>query len=493
MRVEEKDSKVLQEEKDVIKELSPQKQEAFPIVGIGSSAGGIEALISFFSAMPATTGMAFVVIQHMSPEHKSLLPEILQQHTRLAVHQATDGIRIQPDHVYVTPPDKNLYLSQRTLKLISKPEHPYVAHSIDVFFRSMAESLKDSAIGVILSGAGSDGTFGARLIDQKLGMVVVQDPRTAQTDSMPQSAISIGVADAVLSLDKMPTYLMEYARTYFGKPARERWEKLARQHYDLQEIFTLVKKRTGRDLSINKLPTIYRQIERRMSINQINSPEDYVRFLHENPAEIDSLHKFFLINVTHFFQNPQAYHILKNHLKENILKKKTGDTVSAWTLGCATGEETYSMAILLQECQEEMKVKLETRVLATDIDQYSLNLAQTALYPSSIAAEDISPERLAKFFVKKDSYYQVKKGIRDKVRFSQRDYLSMVPFSSIDLISPRGIVAYLNREAQKKLVPLAYSVLNPGGILFLGLPDTIPEFPGLFGTLDSRWKIYERR
>ena len=483
----------LQEEKDIVKELSPEKKESFPIVGIGSSAGGIEALIGFFSAMPANTGMAFIVVQHMSPKHESLLPKILQNYTRMVATQATDGVQIQPDHVYITPPDKNLHLAQRSLKLIEKPERPYVAHSIDIFFRSLAESLKDRAIGVILSGAGSDGTFGARLINQKLGMVLVQDPRTAQTDSMPQSVISIGVADAVLSLDKMPAYLMEYARIYFGKPAKERWEKLAQQHYDLQEIFTLVKERTGRDLSINKLTTIYRQIERRMSINRINSPEEYVRFLRENPAEIDSLHKFFLINVTHFFQNPPAYRILKNHLKENILRNKNRDTISAWTLGCATGEETYSLAILLQECQEELETKLDINVMATDIDQYSLNLARTALYPSSIAAEDVSPERLARFFDKKDSYYQVKKEIRDKVMFSQRDYLSMVPFAGIDLISPRSIVAFLNREAQKKLVPLAHSILNPGGILFLGLPDTIHEFPGLFGTLDPRWKIYERR
>jgi two-component system CheB/CheR fusion protein len=482
----------LKEEKDIAKEIEPGNPSAFPIVGIGASAGGLEALYQLFSAMPHKTGMAFIIIQHSSPDIPTLLPGLLQKYTRMQITVARDGTDIEPDHVNIVPSDKNMQLVDHTLTLFAKPEKPYVPHSIDLFFRSMAENLKDQAIGIILSGIGSDGSFGSRMINYQLGMVIAQDPASAKHPDMPQSVIDLGVADKVLPPDRIPTYLMDYARKYFGKPAIEREEDLKQNRKELEEIFTLVKIRTDHDLSQFKHSTVRRRIERRMGIKGIDSVKGYVRYLRENPDEIESLFKEFIINVTGFFQDPVAFAYLKKYCLDFLKARPLSSTVRAWTLGCSTGEETYSVAFLLQECLAELKSEAVLRVFATDLDESAINLARTGLYPSSIITDEVAPERIDRFFDRKGSYYQVKKEIRQKCVFTQLDFIKAPSFSNIDLVSSRSILIYLNAAAHRRLIPILYSILNPRGLVFLGARDSMGQFSQLFKPLDPAHKIYQR-
>jgi two-component system, chemotaxis family, CheB/CheR fusion protein len=483
---------VLEQEQAIIQEMSPFQKGSFPIVGLGSSAGGLQALIKFFTNMPSDCGMAFIVIQHMSPDTKSTLHEILQRHTRMHVACTEEGMRIKPNHIYVIPPDKNMYIAKSTLRLFGKPDRPYVAHSIDVFFRSMAESLEDQAIAIILSGTGSDGTFGARLVNQKLGLVIAQDPTTTQFNSMPLSAIQAGVADFVLYPEKIPEHLIEYVNLFLGKPAQERWRLLTNQEYDLRELFALVHNRTGIDLSIYKLPTIYRRIGRRMSMLRIENYNDYVEFIRLSQSEAHTLLAFALISITRFFQEPKACIALKEYLKEELAREKTSQTFYAWTLGCGTGEETYTVAMLIQECIEELRLSSDFKVLATDIDKNAINLAQTGLFPSSIAKEDVSQDRLNRFFNKKDSYYEIKQEIRGKVTFSIRNYTDSPPLENAGFISPRSMFLFLNPKSQHGLMPIFYSAMKPNGILFLGISDAMYRYKRIFNLLDSKWEIYNR-
>lgn len=310
---------------------------------------------------------------------------------------------------------------------------------------------------------------------------------------MPRSIIEAGVADFILPPSKMPRYLINWSKEYYGKPAKEREKILEKRTGLLKKIYELVKARTGHDLSIYKRSTVYRRIQRRMEITHSSGIQDYIRLLQEDPHEIDIILREFIIRVTNFFTDPEAFLTLKKHLKRLIRQKKPGTEIRAWTLGCSTGEESYSTAFLIQECIDELKMPLGLKIFATDLDKSAINLARNSFYPSRILADEINTKRIKRFFNKRGTYYQVKKEIRKKIIFSELDFVNAPSFLHIDLITPRNIFIYLNYGAQKKLIPIFHSTLNPGGILFLGTEDTMGKYAESFKPLDPKREIYERR
>jgi two-component system CheB/CheR fusion protein len=433
-----------------------------------------------------------VVIQHLDPTHPSSLPELLKRYTAMSVREARDAVSIEPDHVYIIPPTKNIYFTGGILQLQDLERRPGESHTVDLFFKSLAEQLHDKAIGVILSGTGNDGVMGAKAIKSELGMVMVQDPPSAKYDGMPRAAILSGVADYVVSPDQMPAQIIEYVRQTHGAAAENRRETIQRDVGDLQRIFTVIRARTKHDFSGYKLSTINRRIERRMGVNQIQSLGEYADKLEADTNEVDALFKDLLINVTSFFRDPEAFESLKTRMKEILQRRDDRSTVRMWTMGCATGEEAYSLAITLEECMEENRKYLEYQVFGTDIDPDAITIARSAVYPGSIAS-DVGEERLKKFFVKKNSQYQVKKELREKLIFAIQDFIEDPPFSRVDIISARNVLIYLDSELQRKVIPLLHYALSDSGILFLGTAETVGEFADLFELVDRKWKIHRRK
>lgn len=474
----------------------PEDTEArscdFPIVGLGASAGGLEAFGLFFSTLPANGGMAYVLVQHLDPTHTSSMVELLKRYTRMPVVEATDTVEIQPDHVYMIPPNKAMTISNCTLRLEEQPEHPGIIHSIDTFFRSLAKDMKEKAIGIVLSGTGSDGTQGARAIKSALGLVIVQDPETARYDGMPRAAIAAGVADIVVPADKMGEKLLDYYQQSYGQSAEKRHQSLETSTDAMQRIFAVVRARTKHDFSGYKPSTILRRIERRMSVNQIENMEDYIHLLQESSHEVDSLVKDFLINVTSFFRDQEAFKILEMKMRELIERKNKEDDRSfrVWVVGCSTGEEAYSIAIILHEMVEQMQKYMQWQVFATDLDSDAIETARHGIYPESIKG-DISPERMKKYFTIRDGQYIISRDIRERVIFSVHDVTTDPPFSRIDLISARNLLIYLNSGMQKKVLPFFYYSLNNGGLLFLGSAESIGDFTDYFNILDRKWRIYQ--
>jgi two-component system CheB/CheR fusion protein len=464
----------------------------FPVVGIGASAGGLEALEQFFSAVPPHCGMAFVVIQHLDPTHPSAMATLLQRHTTMPVAEAEER-PLEPDHVYVMPPTKIISLAGRTLRLRERVDQQAdLGLSIDIFFQSLAQDLKENAIGVILSGTGRDGTLGAKAIKSELGMVMVQDPLSARYDGMPRAAIAAGVADFVLAPHEMPPRLVEYVSHSRGFQADNRQEAVEREAVDLQKIFSVIRLRTKRDFSGYKVTTLRRRIERRLSVNRVESLGEYARLLSDNAGEAEALFKDLLINVTSFFRDPAAFAVLKENLLSSLAGKNDGDTVRAWAVGCASGEEAYSLAIVLQECVEQLGKYLEVQVFGTDIDSDAVAIARAGIYPASIA-QDVGEDRLKRFFVRKDNQYQIRKEVREKLVFAVQDITTDPPFSRMDLISVRNVLIYLGAELQRRLIPVLHYALEGEGILFLGTAETIGEYGDYFALLDRRWKIYRRK
>ena len=460
----------------------------FPVVALGASAGGLEAFTQFLSKLPADSGMAFVLIQHLDPSHPSSLVELLARQSPIPIREAEEGDRVQPDQAYVIPPGKAMSIRNRTLILEEQPEHPGLTHSINLFFRSLAEDVKERAVGIILSGTGSDGTEGARAIKAQEGLVIVQDPVTAKYDGMPRSAIEAGVADYVLPPEAMPGKLIEYLRQSFYKRDQIR-QALKKDDANLKSIFSLVKARTGRDFSGYKISSINRRIEHRMAVNEIETVGDYLKLLQENPAEIENLMKDFLIQVTSFFRDKEAFEALKQAIGQILQDKPEGSQLRAWIPGCSTGEEAYSIAIILLECIQESGRRYEVQVFGTDLDAEAIAIARSGIYPDTIA-QDVSPERLERFFNKVDSSYQIKKNVRESVIFAVHDLVTDPPYSRMDMVSVRNLLIYFDADLQKKVLPMLHYALNEGGLLFLGTSETIGEFSDLFATVDSKWRIY---
>lgn len=469
----------------------------FPIVGIGASAGGLAAFEAFFSGIPADKdpNMAFVMVQHLAPDHKSILTELIQRYTRMQVFEVVDGVVVQPNCVYIIPPGRDMALMNGTLQLLEPTSPRGQRLPIDFFFRSLAQDQHDRAIGIVLSGTGSDGTLGIRAIKGEGGMVMAQSIESAEYDGMPRNAIATGLVDYILPPVEMATQLIAYAAHAFDKNLRELVPSLVKPEDALKKIFILLRAQTGHDFSQYKQTTIRRRVERRMAVHQIFDVNGYVRFLQQTPQEVEALFRDLLIGVTNFFRDPEAFAALEEQVLPRLFADKAvGSAIRIWICGCSTGEEAYSLAILLQEQMDRLKKNYLLQIFATDIDDRAINQARTGLYPASIAA-DLSAERLTRFFtVEADgNAYRINKTIRDMLIFSKQDVIKDPPFSKLDLISCRNLLIYLNSDLQKKLIPLFHYALNPGGTLFLGTSETIGEFVHLFTPIDRQAKLYLRQ
>jgi two-component system CheB/CheR fusion protein len=473
----------------------PEKN--FPVVGIGASAGGLAAFEAFFSGMPADAdpGMAFVLVQHLAPNHKSILSELVRRYTRMQVYEVEDGMAVRPNCAYIIPPNRDMAFLNGTLQLLEQTSPRGMRLPIDFFFRSLAQDQRERAICIVLSGTGSDGTQGVRAIKGEGGMVMAQNPESTEYDGMPRSAIATGLTDYVLPPAEMPAQLIAYAAHAFGKrplpvsPPAPKAENL------LKKICILLRAHTGHDFSFYKQNTLARRVERRMAVHQIDRLDGYVRYQQQNPAEVDALFRDLLIGVTNFFRDPEAFTSLEEKVIPQIFAgKPAGAAIRVWSPGCSTGEEAYSLAILLQERLEALKQTFKVQVFATDIDSRAINVARGGVYPASIAA-DVTPERLARFFSHdpEAGVYRIQKGIRDLLILSEQDMIKDPPFSKLDLISCRNLLIYMEGELQRKLIPLFHYALNPGGTLFLGTSETVGEFLDLFAPLDRKWKLYRRK
>ncbi len=467
---------------------APAANHDFPVIGVGASAGGLEAFGKLLSHMPTDTGMAFVLIQHLDPTHASNMVELLRRYTPMPVHEATENIKLEPDHVYMIPPNRNMTITDRTLQLMEAVERPGIMHSIDLFFRSLANDLKEKAICIILSGTGSDGSLGAKAVKAELGMVMVQDPDTAAYDGMPRAAIASGVADFVLPAEGMAKQLVEYVQKSYGKRAVRRRE-VEKDSTSLATILSLIRARTKHDFTGYKQSTINRRIERRMGINQIDNISQYLKYLREHQGEVEALVKDFLINVTSFFRDPEAFTILKTHVMKLLDNKPDGSELRAWAPGCSTGEEAYSLAMLLEEAMDEAHKYCQLQVFGTDLDHDAINLARNGTYPASIAG-DVGESRLKRFFTRMDDQLQIKRELREKLVFAVQDIIADPPFTRMDMISARNLLIYFDADLQKRLIPMFHYALVQNGILFLGTAETVGEFAELFTPVDRRWKIY---
>ncbi|MCU7806350.1 MAG: PAS domain S-box protein [Candidatus Thiodiazotropha sp. (ex Semelilucina semeliformis)] len=473
--------------------IGPDKK-GFPIVALGASAGGLEAFETFFKAMPHDSGIAFVLVAHLDPTHVSLLPELVQKHSKMQVHQVKDGMKVACNHVYVIPPNKNLRILNGTLQLFDLTRPRGANLPIDSFFRSLAADQGTNAICIILSGTGTDGTLGLKAIKGEVGMVMVQDEASAKYDGMPRSAISTGLADYVLPPGKMPEQLIKYTQHAFQKGANITSQTEGRTPNALQKIYIILRAQTDHDFSHYKKNTICRRIERRMNIHQIDDIKDYVRYLQESEREVGILFKELLIGVTNFFRDPPAFDALRDDYLPKMLDGKPDDyTIRVWVAGCSSGEEAYSLAIILQECMAQMNRHFNVQIFGTDIDDEAIEVARSGLYPESILA-DVSPERIKRHFVKEDDgWYRIKKSIREMLVFAPQNVIKDPPFTKLDILSCRNLLIYLGPELQKKLLPVFHYSLKKDGVLFLGSSESIGQATDLFSTLDKKWKIFHRQ
>ena len=472
---------------------SPQASDSFPIVGIGASAGGLEALEHFLRHVPAASGMAFVIVQHLDPTRKGIMPELLQHATSMKVMQVKDRTKVRPDCVYVIPPNKDMSILRGVLHLLAPVAPRGLRLPIDFFFRALAQDQQERSVGVILSGMGSDGTAGLRTIKEKSGVVLVQEPATAQFDGMPRSAIDAGLADIVAPVEELPGRIVAYLQhtPVITMPEGALEDKTQGA---LAKAVILLRAHTGNDFSMYKRNTLYRRIERRMHLHQIAKIAAYVRYLQKNSQELDLLFKELLIGVTSFFRDPAAWDQLRRQaIPELIAGRSAAPALRAWVPGCSTGEEAYSLAIVFREAMEEVKPKgsFAVQVFATDLDRDAIDRARQGFFPDNIAA-DVSPERLSRFFSREERGYRVHKEIREMVIFAPQNLIMDPPFTKLDLLSCRNLLIYLAPEMQKKLLPLFHYSLRPGGILFLGSAETVGGFADLFAPVVAKSRIFRR-
>jgi two-component system CheB/CheR fusion protein len=468
-------------------------RSSFPIVGVGASAGGLEALDQFLRNVPDEWDAAFVIVQHHDPAHGHMLVEVLRNMSRLDVVEAADGTRIEPRRVYVIPPGKNMSLLHGTLHLLPHVSEPGRGLPIDFFFRSLAHDQGERSIGVILSGMGSDGTLGLRAIKEAAGVAFVQSPSSAKFDGMPRSAIDAGLADVVLPVDELPLRISSYRDHATAAHATAEARPPTAQNA-IEKICLLLRDYSGNDFTVYKRSTIYRRIERRMGLHQIHDHTQYLQFLREHPQEIEILFDELLIGVTSFFRDPGEWERLRHEVLPGLVTQRApGGALRAWVPGCSTGEEAYSLAIAFREVLDPIKTgrNVNVQIFATDLDRRAIETARLGVYPENIAA-DVSPERLRRFFVRDDRGYRVSKDIRETVVFAPQNVLTDPPFTKVDVVSCRNLLIYLSGEIQRRLIPLFHYCLNPGGVLVLGTAETIGSFTNLFAPLDARTRLYRR-
>ncbi len=467
----------------------------FPIVGIGASAGGIEAFTQMLKRLPGDTGMAFVFVQHLHPDYESALTEILARETSMPVTEAGDGMRVEPDHIYVIPPDSYLGIHRGALQLLPRSRAHERRLPIDQFFRYLAEDHGTRAIGIVLSGTASDGVLGLKAIKAEGGITFAQDEASAKYDGMPHSAIASGAVDSVLSPERIAVELERIARHPYIVQERTgaTTEALPAGGDNLDKIFMLMRRHSGHDFTYYKHTTIQRRIRRRMLLHKLERLEDYVRYLQEHPGELDHLFQDFLINVTGFFRDPEAFEALARDVFPALTSRESPDhPVRIWVPGCSTGEEAYSIAIALLEFLGERAAITPVQIFATDIDEMAIGRARDGVYPENIA-QDVSPERLRRFFIQVDGGYRISKSIRDICVFAVQNVTRDPPFSRLDLISCRNLLIYLGPVLQKRIMRVFHYALNSEGFLLLGSAESIGEHSDLFRAVDVKEKVYTKK
>lgn len=466
------------------------------IVGLGASAGGLEVLGQFLSHVPAASGLAYVIVQHLDPTHKAMLAELLQRGCNLPVRVAAEGMAVEPDVVYVIPPNAELTVASDRLHLGTPAQPRGLRLPIDVLFSSLARDQGERAIGVVLSGMGSDGTLGLQTIRTRGGLTLAQSPESAPFDSMPRSAIAAGVVDIVALPAEMPTRILRITASQPPAPplAADSPAGDCAAPHPLTTILALLRERSKHDLSLYKPSTLTRRIERRVAVHGLASVVDYERFLHRNPQELDLLFKEMLIGVTSFFRDPPVWQALKDTVLPALLARTApGTRLRAWVVGCSTGEEAYSLAIVFREAMDAQPdpEAFTLQIFATDLSTDAIALARKGHYPKKIAS-DIAPARLARFFSTQGDGYSVDKSLRAAVLFAQHDVILDPPFTRLDLLSCRNVLIYFNAALQRRLVPLFHYSLRPQGVLLLGGSETVGRSLALFAPLDPGTRLYQR-
>lgn len=467
-----------------------KENSSFFAVGIGASAGGLEALEKLFRNLSPSTGMAFIIVSHLDPKHISIMPELIQKYTDMKLFQATDGMQIKPNNIYVAPANNEIGLSRGKIKLTSPIESHGFRLPIDFFFKSLAKDFGENAIGIILSGMASDGTQGIKAIKNELGMVIAQDINSAKFDGMPSSAIKTGLVDYILSPEEIPSQLIKYASNKKDGVSLEQIPDILFSDY-LKNIYSILLSDTGHDFSHYKVNTIQRRLERRMVLLQIENISDYIDLLKNEPKETENLFNEFLIGVTNFFRDKESFDKLKGVISKLILQKENNSNLRIWVPACSTGEEAYSIAIIVSECLTETKKNLNIQIFATDIDSNAIAKARKGTFIG--INSDLTKERLERYFKINGNSFQIKKEIREMIIFAPQSIIKDAPFTNMDLISCRNVLIYFDTVLQKKIIPLFHFSLVNNGILFLGSSETISGFTDLFLLVDKKWKIYKKK
>ena len=466
---------------------------AFSIVGVGASAGGLDAFLHVLSTLPHDANLAVIFVQHLLADRKSELPHLLTSQTPWPVIEATDGREIEPRRIYVIPPNTTLEVSDGHLRLAPRaPEYGHHHLPVDHLFRSLAQSAQDKAIGVVLSGTGSDGATGVREIRAVGGIAIAQLPDTAQYDGMPRAAIGTDAVDLVLPPAEIGHELARLAAHGFARHVRsdKRDDHLAVDEEHLRRVFTILRAANGVDFKHYKLPTIRRRLNRRMALQKIKKVEEYIRFIEQNPSEVEFLYRDLLIHVTRFFREPESFETLKQLVFPKLLEnRKDNRPIRIWVPGCSTGEEPYSIAISLLELVGDRHVDLPIQIFATDLSEAAVDRARAGVYPDAIA-EDLSADRIRRFFVRTDGSYQISKAVRDMCIFARQDLTRDPPFSKLDLIVCRNVLIYLNIQMQKKLMGIFHYALKPTGFLMLGAAETIGTHADLFAVADKKHRVF---
>ena len=469
--------------------------DRFPVVGIGASAGGLEAFSQLLSHLPIDTGMAFVLVQHLDPNQPSLLSQILARTTQMPVQEAQEGMAIAPNQIYVIPPNTIMTIAQGTLHLIPREKRQKISKAVDTFFNSLAEDRGNRAIAVVLSGGDDDGTRGLEAIKAAGGITFAQSEDSAQVTSMPNTAIATGQVDFVLPPEAIATELANISRhPYVSTPAASLPSaELVHQIDAFYTIFALLRVTFGVDFTHYKRTTLQRRIFRRMALYRLETLVDYVRYLQETPTEVQALYQEILIHVTSFFRDAAAFEALKREIFPALLHDRSADLpIRIWVAGCSTGEEVYSIAICLLEFLTRQLRQPQIQIFATDVSDLAIEKARMGIYlPSQVV--DVSPDRLQRFFVQVDGGYQINKTVRERCVFARQNLIGDPPFSRLDLVSCRNVLIYFGASLQKKVLPMFHYGLKPTGFLMLGSSETVGEFSNLFHLVDRKHKIYAKQ
>lgn len=470
------------------------QKDTFYIVGIAGGEGSIKSFQSFFSVMPVITDMAFILLPQLEAKEFLILTESIKNVSKMKVIVVEDGIEIQPNCIYINPIGMELSIMDGILKLSDIDSSAGMKMPVNFFFNHLAKEVEDRGICILFSGMGNDGILSLRSIKERFGLIMVQSPETADYSSMPQSAVNTNLVDFIMPVEEMPAKLIGYSRSFVRSSSGRLEER--KNSYVLKRIYNLLKNQTGRDFSLYKKNTIFRRIERRMNFHKFETMSDYLKYLQENHREIDMLFNELLIGVTSFFREPEAFEYLKSIVIPDLLKSKLKEKkIRIWVTGCSTGEEAYSIAIIIRECMENLRLVnlIKVSIFATDINNQAIEIARQGIYDLSI--EDyVSKDRVSRFFVKtEDQNFQIKKEIRDMIVFAPHSIIMDPPFMKLDMLCCRNLLIYFSTELQKKLLPIFHYSLNPGGILFLGSSETIGEYTSLFSIKESRMRIFERK